>query len=302
MMPPRAPIAAASLGVARPKDRAEHRQDQRRQRDKGLEHEQQALQHGVVDDILGLRAQRRVDDRARDHVDHVQAGEQEAGDDRGGVHLDHRDAGRGRVDDEQDRGRDQDAQRAAGGDDAAGELLVVAGLEHRRQRDQPHQRDHRAHDAGGGGEKGAGDERGHRHRAGKKAQAHLQAVEQPVQDVGPLDDVAHEQEQRDRDQHIVVHHAEGVLREEVEDAVVPEVLTGGEVGVIAEADAHRHQREGDREAQEDDADEQAQHQQGNGGIAHGTSAPCCLPAPPRVLRRRPSAAASGRSSCTPGSA
>ncbi len=59
---------------------------------------------------------------------------------------------------------------------------------------------------------------------GNVLQRDLQAPEQVVEDVGALDQVAHQQEQRDRHQRVVVEHREGVLRQQVEDAVVEEGL------------------------------------------------------------------------------
>ena len=159
---------------------------------------------------------------APDHVDQIEPGEDEAGDQRAGVELDDRDAGRRRIDDQHDRRRDQDAERAAGADDAGGEAGVVAGLEHRREGEEPHQRHHRADDAGGGRKQRAGDQRRHRHRAGNPPRDDAQRREQPVDDVGALDDVAHEQEQRHGGQDVVGHDREGLVHEQVEDVVVEE--------------------------------------------------------------------------------
>ena len=57
---------------------------------------------------------------------------------------------------------------------------------------------------------------------GSAARGDVQRREQPVDDVGALDDVAHEQEQRDRRQHVVRHDRIGLVDEQVEDAVVEE--------------------------------------------------------------------------------
>src|SRR5690606_16356052 len=63
------------------------------------------------------------------------------------------------------------------------------------------------------------------------------------------------------------------------DAVFDRPLIGAphavavEIGVVAEADAHCHEREGDRKAEKDDDNEDAQHQQGNLRVTHG----CFLP-------------------------
>ncbi len=112
---------------------------------------------------------------------------------RAGIEPHDGDAGCGGIDDQHDRRRDQDAEAAAGTDHARGKALVVAGLEHRRKGQQAHQGDDGADDAGGGGEQRAGDQGGHRHRARQPARGDAERIEQPVDDVGPLDDVAHEQ-------------------------------------------------------------------------------------------------------------
>ena len=93
-----------------------------------------------------------------------------------------------------------------------------------------------------------------RHRSGGE----LQRAEQPVEDVGALDDVAHEHEQRDRDQHVVRHHRIGALDEQVEDQVAHRE--------VAEEHAERHQRERDREPEHDEDDEQGEHQHAEFGI------------------------------------
>ncbi len=53
--------------------------------------------------------------------------------------------------------------------------------------------------------------------AGNARGGEVQAAEQLVDELRALDQVAHEQEQRDRDQHVVRHHAVGPLDEEVQD-------------------------------------------------------------------------------------
>src|SRR5690606_25169177 len=43
------------------------------------------------------------------------------------------------------------------------------------------------------------------------------------------------------------------------------------IGVVAEADAHRHQRKGNRKTEKNDEDEQPEHQEGDLGIRHALS-------------------------------
>src|SRR6266496_3654510 len=94
----------------------------------------------------------------------------------------------------------------------------------------------------------------------------LQAVKQSIEDIRSLDHVAHEQEQRHRDQHVVRHDAEGALDEELEDVVAHRV--------VAEEHGERDQCEGDRKAQKDRDDEHAHHQDADLGIGHCFSPWC----------------------------
>ena len=186
----------------------------------------------------------------------------------GGIELDRGNArGRG-IDDEQDAGRDQDAEAAARAHHAGGELDVVAGAQHGREGQQPHQRHHGADDAGRGREHRAGDQRRHRQRARDVLHRELQRMEQPVEDVGALDHVAHEQKQRHRGQHVARRDLERLLHQQREDAVLEDLLSRRVVGVVAECHAHRHQRERDGKAQHDDEDEQPQHQHADLRIGH----------------------------------
>src|SRR5216117_2935931 len=97
--------------------------------------------------------------REDDEVTDVEPREHEAGQEGSGVELHDRHARDGAIDDQHDRGRDQDAEATARGHRARRHLDVVARLEHRRKREQTHQRHHRADDAGGGREDRAGDDR-----------------------------------------------------------------------------------------------------------------------------------------------
>ena len=62
--------------------------------------------------------------------------------------------------------------------------------------------------------------------AGHAAERELDAVEHPVDQRRPLHDVAHEDEQRDRQEGVVGHHAVRPLHHQVEDLVVVPVLAG----------------------------------------------------------------------------
>ncbi len=203
-------VAGGHVQVAPALQRAQ----QRRQRGVGNRLRDRLGQRRQRHEALGRRQRRhqvRLDLGQHDHVDHVQPGQHDAGEEGAGVQLHHRHAGGGAVDDEHHARRDQDAQAAAGGDGAGRDAHVVAAAQHLRQRQQAHQRDHRADDAGGSGEHRAGEQRGHGQRAGHARHRQVQALEQLLDQVGALDQVAHEDEQRDRDEHVVAHHLEGRL-------------------------------------------------------------------------------------------
>jgi hypothetical protein len=125
-----------------------------------------------------LRRELRIEQGHDDHVEHIQAGEHDAGEESAGVELYHRDTGGGPVENEHDARRNQDA----------------AGPQHRRIGEEAHQGDDCADDAGSGREDRAGGERRQRERSRHRTGGELQRAEQPVQDVGALDDVAHEHE------------------------------------------------------------------------------------------------------------
>ncbi len=175
--------------------------------------------------------------------------------------------------------------------DAGCERVVVTRLQHRRQRQQAHESHHRADNAGSSREQGAGDEGRNPHGSGNVLGGDIERCEKPVDDVGPLDDVAHEQKQRHRRQHLVRHHRIGLVNQKVKNAVVEEALepkaravppAGGfiqpvegtphaariKIGVVAKADAHGHERECDRKPEEYHENEQPQHHQGYLRVRH----------------------------------
>ena len=193
----------------------------------------------------------RVDHRPAHDVDEVEEGQEEARDHRRGIELDHRLAGHRGVDDDHHRGRDQDAERAAGGDHARGELHVVAGAQHRVEGDDAHQHHDRADQAAGDAPEGADDQRRHGERRRHAAEGELDRIEHLVDQRAALHHVAHQHEQRDRDQHVVGHGAVGALDHQGEHLVVRPRLAGYVEGDEAEEDAQPHQGEGRGEAHHD---------------------------------------------------
>ena len=118
----------------------------------------------------------------------------------------------------------------------------------------------RADDAGGRGEDGGGDQHRQVQRAVQPRQQLLDAVEQPLHDARLLEQEAHEQEERDRREHGVLHHRIGLQHGQVEHHRAERDEAGGQ--------RHRAQREGDREADEDDGEQHAQGHQAQHLVAH----------------------------------
>ena len=225
--------------------------------------------------VFGPRFRRdgRIDHHADDDVENVGPREQEAGENRGGIKSQRRQFGDRRIDDQHDRRRDQNPQRAAGADHAGCEALVIIRLGHGRKRQQSHQGHDGADDPAGRREHGAGNQGGDGHGARQVPRRHLQCVKQLVDDVGAFDHVAHEQEQRNGDQRVVFHHRVGVLVQKVEDLVVKDVGEGRDaagfvIGEIAKTDAHGEQGEGHRKSEQDHHNEKRQHQNRYFGVRH----------------------------------
>ena len=136
-------------------------------------------------------------DRDRDHV----AGHRDqAGNHRGGEQLGDVLLGQDGVDHERHAGRNQDAERAPGGQCAGGQALRIAVALELRQR---HRGDggrggHRG--AANGAECGAGDHRGHRQPAAKARHGRRSHLEQGAADAALGGEVAHQDEQRDHRQ------------------------------------------------------------------------------------------------------
>ena len=97
----------------------------------------------------------------------------------------------------------------------------------------------------------------------------MQAPEQLLDQVRALDQIAHEHEQRDRDQHVVRHHRVRALHEEVEHLLRPRGRGfDAAIGEPGEDHAHAHQRERRGEAEHDRDDDQREHQQAEVAVGH----------------------------------
>ena len=127
-------------------------------------------------------------------------------------------------DDQHDRRRDEDAERAAGGDRAGGHLHVVAGFVHRPRRHDAENGDRCADDAGRRCKDGR-DEQDRDEQGAPRARHHqLHRPEQPLHQPRLFHDDAHEDEQRHRDQ-LVVQHVEftcSVIRKKVTALPAPQ--------------------------------------------------------------------------------
>ena len=151
------------------------------------------------------------------HEDDIEADQSEARPPGRHEHVADRDRHQVGHDDQHDAGRDQDAERAGGGDGAARQRMAVALAHHGRQRQRGHHRDRGADDAGHRGEDRAHDGDGERQRAGHPLQEHLHAVEQVAGDAAALHHDAHEDERRHRDQHQVLGRLAPDPRQEIEE-------------------------------------------------------------------------------------
>ena len=177
-------------------------------------------------------------------------------------------AGNCRIHDDHHRRRNQNSERAAGGNHAGRELDVVAGAQHRVEGDHTHQHHDRADQAAGDAPERAHDQRCDRERGGHASERELDRIEHLVDQRAALHHVAHQHEQRDRDQHVVGHGAVGALDHQVEHPVVPPSFRRVVESDEAEEDAEPHQREGGCEAHHDHDHDERQHQKPEGGIAH----------------------------------
>ena len=170
------------------------------------------------------------------------------------------------VDHHDRRRRDHDAQRAAGGDDAGGQVVGVAELLHRRIRHLAHRGrggDRRAAD---GAEPGAGQDRGVRQPATHVPDQRVRQAEQFVREARARDEVAHQDEQR--------HHAQRVGEAGFVDHLAGRGRGGVPAAQQAEADeAHDTHRKGQRQAQQRQHEDAAEAEQGLGHDDPSASTP-----------------------------
>ena len=94
----------------------------------------------------------------------------------------------------------------------------------------------------------------------------MQAVEQLVDELRPLDEIAHEQEERNRDQHVVRHHTVGPLHEQVKHLPIRERRIHAAVSEPRKEDTHPHERERGRKPEHDAHADQREHEQAQGTV------------------------------------
>ena len=227
-------------------DRADHQgEDQERRHEVGQR--AQAGRPVARDPLAAPGGPQRAADQ---HGDHEQQRQHETRQEAREVELRDRGLGQHAIDDHVDRRRDQDAERAAGGDRAEEEALVVAVAVDLLDRDRADRR--------GGRDRGAADRR--EQRAGADVGVHQPARQpgQPVRhrgvhalgDAGAQQDLAEQDEHRDRDQDHVGGGAPDQLAERQ-----AERQEGVEL-VEREADDAEHR--GDRQAEREQAEQQGE--------------------------------------------
>ena len=173
----------------------------------------------------------------------VEADADDARDDAGDEQL--ADVGRGHdaVDHHDHARRNEDAERAAGGDRAGGEAVGVAVAPHRRHRHLGHGRRRRHARAGHRGKAAAGGDRRHRQAAAAVAEERVGAIVELLAEAGAIDEAAHEDEQR---QHREIVGDRGLVTGLSDHR--QRGMPVGEIGKAGKADESH--AEGDRRAEE----------------------------------------------------
>lgn len=184
------------------------------------------------------------------------------GDVRGGAH-----------EHEHDAGRDEDAQRAAGDYDAGREGFVVLRVEHGHGEEQTHGDDGRADDAGGRGKEDRDERRRDGHAAALAAEGDGQVIEQSTRHAGLVQQLSHQDEQRHREEVIVLAVLEDAEINSLEYVRPPEYEAG--------YDSRSAERRKEVVAGEDEHQQHCAHYGGDCKTA------CChLSFSPFIARRR----------------
>ena len=229
------------LGRRAPADQHDqHREhDDRHHRDDVDEDQAQLLAaRGVVGGVGRRRA--GVDRHPGPDQHAVHEGEDEAGDDAGDEQRADVGAAERRQQHGQRRGRNDHRQAAHAHDRADRQVLAVAAPDHLRRHQPAEQRAGAHRRAGRAGVRGAADQRDVGEAPAHVAEQLVGGVEAAPGEAGVIEQLAHQQEHRDRHQREVGHRAEAVVDHLLDaGAAAHEERRGDDVG-DEEADRHRH--------------------------------------------------------------
>ena len=205
------------------------------------------------------RSQTRIEERTAHQIDEIHPGQQEAGTEGGRIQFADRNAEHRAHHDQHHRGRNQDAERAAGGDRACGQAGVVAGFDHHRAGHDAEHGHRRADDTGRHREHRRRQNDHGKQRAADRRQQVAERPEQAFHQARLLGDEAHQHEQRDCCEQFLLHQADGLEIGKIEDCLAdPE---------IAERQRQEEHGEADGEANEYHPDQHEEHDQAQKGFA-----------------------------------
>ncbi|OIQ73259.1 hypothetical protein GALL_451070 [mine drainage metagenome] len=201
----------------------------------------------------------RPDQGDADDVDEIERGQGETRNERTLVHIAHAAAELVGHDDEHQRGRDDLRQRARGSDHPRGHPPVIAVAQHDGQRDQSHGNDRRRDHAGGCRQHGTDQHHGDRQSAADGAEQLADGFQQIFGHAAAFQQQAHEGEERDGQQGVVLHDADDAQRNGFEQRLRHQAEFHADE---AEQQAAGGQAERHRKA---DQEEHHQHPEHDGG-------------------------------------
>ena len=193
------------------------------------------------------------------HINDVKSGQHDAREECTRIQLHHRHACSCTIHNEHHGGRNQNTQATASRNGTSRKLHAVASPQHGRQSQHAHERDHSTHDAGGCGKNSTGDDGGNRQRTRYAGGGQVHAFEKLFNQVGALDEVAHEHKQRNRNEHIVGHDRERALHHQIKRLVDRQTWVLTSVSNPREDHAHAHEGERRWKTQHDGNHHQGKH-------------------------------------------
>jgi hypothetical protein len=104
----------------------------------------------------------------------------------------------------------------------------------------------------------------------------VEAEKEPLNDIGPLDDIAHEEKERHRHKHIIDHDRVGLVDEQVENSVLQRMGHPVRrcIGVVTKPNAHGNQRETYWKPKQNRGHERPHHYHRNLRICHFGPSSC----------------------------